>query len=307
MEKLMSRKNIGELLLEYDLINEEDLKKALEFQKTHKVRLGEALVDLGKITERDIEYILSKQLNIPYILVDNLILDEQLIKEFDKNFLIDNRILPIYETESEISIVTDDPFNKEAIEKVKQIKKKKINLSSGNANAILNKLKSIFSLTETQILKKELINILEELKETEYYRIDFRFFENNISVCAFDGNSISFITEIKMSLSVKSILNSLFSIDLIFFYEILGDNDFLMIFPAKISEQRLNFPVTINKFSIPVPTGTTFSDMENLGIENVIKSDKPVYGYPYISLKKKTDYLLSVNLYIKQEEKNGKN
>ncbi len=300
----MNKKNIGELLLEYDLINEEDLELALEYQKKNKVRLGEALVALGKITENDIEYILSKQLNIPYVLIDNLILDESLIKEFDKDFLKENRILPLYETDSEISIVTDDPFNMSAFEKIKEKKKKKINLSSGNGSNILKKLNSIFSKTETKRLKEEMQKMIISLQGTNNYRVDFRLFNKYLSIYFFNGKEILFHNEVKTEASLDEVIETLLSLDLKFFYQIICENSFISIFPAELSEEKLEYPIVADKFKIPVPTGTVFSDLENFGLGNVINSEVPIKGYPYISLTKQTNYHMSINLF---EDFYGKN
>ena len=58
-------KDIGTLLLEYGLIVEKDLSEGVKLQKETGLRLGEALVQLGKVSMEDIDWVLSKQLDIP--------------------------------------------------------------------------------------------------------------------------------------------------------------------------------------------------------------------------------------------------
>ncbi|MFQ8581250.1 MAG: hypothetical protein ACLSA6_01305 [Holdemania massiliensis] len=57
---------IGQLLLEQGYITEDQLNKALAYQKTHPGnRLGDVLIELGYITEEKKLKALSVQLNVP--------------------------------------------------------------------------------------------------------------------------------------------------------------------------------------------------------------------------------------------------
>ena len=66
------RKKLGELLIAAGAITQEDLEKAVEYQKKKGLRLGEALIDLGVISEEEMATALGKQLNIPYYTFDKL-------------------------------------------------------------------------------------------------------------------------------------------------------------------------------------------------------------------------------------------
>ena len=60
-------KEIGRLLLEYGLINNDDLNEGLKFQKERGLRLGEALAELGKVNMDDIDWVLSKQIGRAHV------------------------------------------------------------------------------------------------------------------------------------------------------------------------------------------------------------------------------------------------
>ena len=60
-----SPRPLGELLLEARLITSEELEAALEKQSKSKLRLGEALVDLGFVSEEQILPFMQRQLNLP--------------------------------------------------------------------------------------------------------------------------------------------------------------------------------------------------------------------------------------------------
>jgi Tfp pilus assembly pilus retraction ATPase PilT len=67
IENMEKKKSIGDLLIELGKISQEDLEEGIRLQKVFNLRLGETLVKLGKIAMADIEWILSKQLDIHFV------------------------------------------------------------------------------------------------------------------------------------------------------------------------------------------------------------------------------------------------
>jgi general secretion pathway protein E len=61
---LKSRKLIGQVFLERGLVDEEELRTALNLQEESREKIGKLLVDLGYISERDWLSVLSEHLNI---------------------------------------------------------------------------------------------------------------------------------------------------------------------------------------------------------------------------------------------------
>jgi hypothetical protein len=67
MDELVKEGSLGSLLLRSQIISEEDLRAALDEQQKCGCRIGEALVKRGVVTQEDIDWALSNQLNIPYV------------------------------------------------------------------------------------------------------------------------------------------------------------------------------------------------------------------------------------------------
>ncbi|MGA1845935.1 hypothetical protein [Deferribacter abyssi] len=179
----MIKKNIGELLVEYGLINEDDLKEGLEYQKSRGLRLGEALVELGKISYDDIEYILSKQLDIPFVILNEKILEHDYIKTFPADLLKKFNFIPLYETGDTLAIVTDDPFNSELIDELEKLKQKKVQVSLANGRKIKELLQRV--IKDDGDLDVYLTEWIKKIKKTSFYRLDFIKNENHIKVFAF--------------------------------------------------------------------------------------------------------------------------
>ena len=60
-----SRKLVGEMFLERGLVDEEELRTALNLQSESREKIGKLLVDLGYVSEKDCLAVLSEHLNVP--------------------------------------------------------------------------------------------------------------------------------------------------------------------------------------------------------------------------------------------------
>jgi len=76
-DNFVSRRKLGELLIESGLLTTDKLKEALEAQKTTGKRLGELLIGMKIISEEEMAFALAMQLKIPFIdLMDYSIKDD---------------------------------------------------------------------------------------------------------------------------------------------------------------------------------------------------------------------------------------
>ncbi|MDD4897054.1 MAG: hypothetical protein PHS21_09940 [Atribacterota bacterium] len=113
------KKRLGEILLDYGLISQEELEMVLKEQKIRNKRVGEILIELHLVTQDQINWILSKQLDIPYVQIETNQLDLDLLKKFPA-FLIKNyNIIPLIEMNDTLVVAMSDPTDEEAIQKIK--------------------------------------------------------------------------------------------------------------------------------------------------------------------------------------------
>ncbi|MBN1381460.1 MAG: Flp pilus assembly complex ATPase component TadA [Deltaproteobacteria bacterium] len=90
-----AKKPIGALLKEKGLITEEHIQFALKNQKISGERLGEILEHLCFVTQYDVAVSLSEQENIPYIDVDAVLPEKNVLRLFNKNLCLNNQFLPL--------------------------------------------------------------------------------------------------------------------------------------------------------------------------------------------------------------------
>ena len=138
----MPRLKLGEILIQQGLITEDQLKKAIDKQKTDKGRIGEILVGLGIITEEDIAAALGTQLGIPFYASDSPELlnpkpeDQSLEELVPADFAVKNNILPLSKTLNSLTCAVDDPLDLLLLDNLRQLTGCEINLVIATASAI---------------------------------------------------------------------------------------------------------------------------------------------------------------------------
>jgi len=136
---------LGEMLIYYKIITPEQLEEGLKIQKNKGKRIGEILIDLGRVTQDEVNWILGKQLNLPYVQVNADNIDIQLSKNISEDILKKFKVIPIMELNDELVVAMADPTDEEAIEMIKGITKKKLKFVLASFENINETIHRIFS------------------------------------------------------------------------------------------------------------------------------------------------------------------
>jgi hypothetical protein len=285
-EKTVSKtRTIGKLLLHYGLIGPEDLEEGLAWQKKTGLRLGESLAQLGKITMEDIEWVLSKQLDIPFVIVEDLDVSYDLVRRFDKGFLLENRLLPVYETDDHVAVVTDDPFNETAIGFLKKIVDKEVHLSTGNGDKIKARLTSFYKKHGLPDLVACVEDILARIETTFFYRLDFLLREQSCSVNVFGFDISKQISTLQGRFNKEDVCQAFESQNIPFLYEVLTNSreTILTIVPVVRRIDEFYMPAILGCYGLMLPPGPVVTDSLSWGLLNVFHSNRPVSGYPWFT------------------------
>ena len=123
------KKRIGELLLQYTALTEEQLEEALKIQKEEHQLLGEILLKKNYIHPHDIIKVLCHQVDIPYlreVKVEDI--DPTLVMDISINYAKHHEILPLSQTDDSVTVAMSDPFDFNAVNDLNGIFKKKIHI-----------------------------------------------------------------------------------------------------------------------------------------------------------------------------------
>lgn len=278
-------KSIGELLIEFGLITRADLEEGLRRQDEFGLRMGETLIKLGKVTRDDIEWILSKQLDIPFVIVEDSNLDSGLVEKFSKEMLLENRILPLYETEDEIAIATDDPLNNKALDQIRDFTGKKLILSSGNGEKIGEILNHFFMSASVPALVSCISGIIDKIRGTSFYRIDFVLQSYSCSINAFGFGILRNVASINETINEKQVIEAFKLLKMQILYDVYKNDQIVLlsVYPLENSIENVGFPAVIGSFGLVLPRETCFADTGMSNISNLIHAADPPGGYVFIA------------------------
>jgi general secretion pathway protein E len=110
---------LGEILLERQKIEPEELERALELQRERGDKLGKILVDMGLIAQRDVLAALSDQLGIPLVTVDSPPPSAPEIEGLSERFLRQCRAYPVALADSTLTLAMADPLDFETVAAVR--------------------------------------------------------------------------------------------------------------------------------------------------------------------------------------------
>ena len=110
---------LGEILVKEKLISQEQLRKALEYQKQQGGRLGAALVKLGFVTDEEITSVLSRQYGVPAINLSYYEIDPSLTKLVPQETAVRYQVVPLSRVGSTLTIAMVDPTNIFAMDDIK--------------------------------------------------------------------------------------------------------------------------------------------------------------------------------------------
>lgn len=160
------RKKLGEMLLEANLLDSDQLKKAVIAHKRENIKLGEYLVREGIIGGAQIADLISKQLRIEKYRPENYPLDLSLASVFPLDLAHRHQAAPLAQSQSLLTVAMTDPLDINAIDAIEIFTNKEVEVlicSYQEFNHLVNSLYGSFS---------EVGGILEGMEEMEIERPD---------------------------------------------------------------------------------------------------------------------------------------
>ncbi|MCK9457171.1 MAG: Flp pilus assembly complex ATPase component TadA, partial [Candidatus Riflebacteria bacterium] len=121
-------KRLGQILISNGTITAEQLEKGLLVSEKQKIRLGEALIDLGFLDEETLADILSKQFSIPRISTPEIVIDPTVLHEVTLALAQKNNLVPVKNQNGALVIATADPLNTAIISDLENRLKKRISI-----------------------------------------------------------------------------------------------------------------------------------------------------------------------------------
>jgi type IV pilus assembly protein PilB len=122
----LNRLPIGEILKQRNKITQQQLDEALKIQQNDHSFLGEILVKLGIVDERDIVVALVVQCGLPYISVNKYDIDPAILKLIPQDIARENHLIPLDRIGDVISVVMTNPLTDDLRKKLETMTSYKI-------------------------------------------------------------------------------------------------------------------------------------------------------------------------------------
>ncbi|POP31979.1 type II/IV secretion system protein [Lactonifactor longoviformis] len=113
---------IGEVLKEYGYITEEQLQRALAYQKEHREkRLGAILMELGFVTEKQMIQALGQRLGMKTVELSQITVNIEAVEKVPRQLAARYHVLPVDTDGQTLTLVTNDPLNFYGLEDIRQL------------------------------------------------------------------------------------------------------------------------------------------------------------------------------------------
>ncbi|MBI5874546.1 MAG: type IV-A pilus assembly ATPase PilB [Deltaproteobacteria bacterium] len=145
-------------------ITADQLKKAIDEQRTSGGRLGYNLAKLGYINEKDLTSFLSKQYGIPAVDLATTEIDHEIIKLIPEDVANKYQIIPVSRTGSTLVIAMADPSNIFAIDDIKFLTGYNVESVIASEAAIKTAIEKYYASAEEEMA---LGDVLTEFDESE--------------------------------------------------------------------------------------------------------------------------------------------
>ena len=185
---------LGDLLVQNNLINEEQLKTALSEQRQSGRKLGGTLIALGMVTEDQLLTLLSKHLNVPLININNYRIDPEAVKLLPEIQARRYRALVLDDKGDKLLVGMSDPGDINAVDDLSNRLPKPIEIAVVSETQLFEAYENFYRKTE------EIASFAQELAE-EYD--DSQDFEINIGV---DGEQETAVAKLLHSIFEDAVL-----------------------------------------------------------------------------------------------------
>lgn len=155
------KKQLGQLLIEANLINKEQLKKAIEVQRQKDITLARALIELNLISQNKLIVFLGEKLDIPPINLTRIKLDPEVLNLVPKKLIRNYQLIPVSILANTLTIAMCDPLNFFAVDDIKSITGFEIRVVVASYDDVMEIIKRHFTFQMSQEIKQ----ILEDIDE----------------------------------------------------------------------------------------------------------------------------------------------
>ncbi|PIQ89025.1 MAG: hypothetical protein COV72_05120 [Candidatus Omnitrophica bacterium CG11_big_fil_rev_8_21_14_0_20_42_13] len=137
-------KQLGELLVERNMISQRQLIEALNLQKEKGGLVGEILVSLGFVTEEAIAQALTAQYGFPYLPLANYEIDTDIVRIVPYNVAKQYCLIAIDKIGSNLTVAMSNPLNLQAVDDIELLANSTVQIFISTTTDIKNAIERFY-------------------------------------------------------------------------------------------------------------------------------------------------------------------
>ena len=157
---------IGDILVDMGVLSKEQLEQCLIKQKECKKKIGQIFLEEKIIKEDDLYRAFAIQLGIPYMDLNNITIDPDVLKLLPEDLIRNSLVLPLSLEKQTLTVVAYNPFNVELITNIRRISGKNLNVVMSSPVKLRNAIKKAFEPPDDLDALQDITENLEFLDTT---------------------------------------------------------------------------------------------------------------------------------------------
>ncbi|MGA2500005.1 MAG: GspE/PulE family protein [Tepidisphaeraceae bacterium] len=161
-----NQKRLGEILVEWGILNPKEQQRAADYAKQKNLRMGEALQELKLASENNVYKALATQHNLEYIDLDKSSISPNVINTIPDDLMRKHLILPIGIENGKLRVAIHDPLDLEILDILRFRLNRDIRTVLAPKSRIKRYLDDIFSSGADKTIDKTIDSTLKSLDKT---------------------------------------------------------------------------------------------------------------------------------------------
>ena len=112
---------LANILIKKGLVNQEQIDRALELKATKNIRLDQALIETGAITEKELLTLLGEHFNMPVVSLTQVNIDPEVIKLLPPKLVYRQHVMPLYYRNGLLEVAVSNPFESYALDDIQML------------------------------------------------------------------------------------------------------------------------------------------------------------------------------------------
>ncbi len=145
-------KFLGRILIDWGIIEEEHLNKALVVKKEKDAAIGEIFVELGFAKEEDILHAVTYQYGLPYIPLESYDIDPEVINMVPVSDALKYLFIPLEKIGNSLTVAMSNPFKDQVLSEIERVCECNVRVCISTPSEILNSIDKYYTKPSFSLL-----------------------------------------------------------------------------------------------------------------------------------------------------------